>query len=61
MTRIQLPVGGEILWEYDAANRLTAESHREEASGIDNWTEFGYDVIFIIRVEQKGMIKSEKM
>ena len=43
ITRIQLPTGGEILREYDAANRLTAERHREEASGIDNRTQFGYD------------------
>ncbi|OUP07850.1 hypothetical protein B5F35_13930, partial [Anaeromassilibacillus sp. An200] len=43
MTRILLPEGGEILREYDAANRLTAEIHRETASGIDNRTEFGYD------------------
>ena len=32
-----------MLREYDAANRLTAEVHREAASGIDNRTEFGYD------------------
>ena len=43
ITRIQLPAGGEILREYDAANRLIAETHREERSGIDNRTEFGYD------------------
>ena len=41
--RIQLPAGGEILREYDAANRLIAETHREEHSGIDNRTQFGYD------------------
>ena len=41
--RIQLPAGGEILREYDAANRLIAETHREERSGIDNRTQFGYD------------------
>ena len=43
MTHILLPAGGEILREYGAANRLTAETHREEASGIHNRTEFGYD------------------
>ena len=43
LTRILLPAGGEVLREYDAANRLTAEIHREAASGIDNRTEFGYD------------------
>ena len=43
MTHIQLPAGGEILREYDAANRLIAETHREERSGIDNRTQFGYD------------------
>ena len=43
LTRILLPAGGEVLREYDAANRLTAEVHREAASGIDNRTEFGYD------------------
>ena len=43
ITRIQLPAGGEILREYDAANRLIAETHREERSGIDNRTQFGYD------------------
>ena len=41
--RIQLPAGGELLREYDAANRLIAETHREERSGIDNRTQFGYD------------------
>ena len=43
MTRILLPAGGEILREYDAANRLIAETHREESSGIDNRTQFSYD------------------
>ena len=43
ITRIQLPAGGEILREYDAANRLIAETHREERSGINNRTQFGYD------------------
>ncbi len=43
ITRIHLPAGGEILREYDAANRLIAETHREERSGIDNRTQFGYD------------------
>ena len=60
MTWIQLSAGGEILREYDATNRLTAETHREEDSGIDNRTEFSCDVIFIIRVEQKGMKKCEE-
>ena len=43
ITRIQLPGGGEILREYDAANRLIAEEHREKTSGIQNRTQFDYD------------------
>ena len=43
MTRILLPEGGEILREYDAADRLIVEIHREEASGIHNRTQFSYD------------------
>ena len=41
--RIQLPTGGEILREYDAADRLVSETHREKASGIQNRTLFSYD------------------
>lgn len=41
--RIKLPAGGEILREYDAADRLVAEEHREKRSGIKNRTCFGYD------------------
>ncbi len=41
--RIQLPTGGEILREYDAADRLVSETHREKASGIHNRTLFSYD------------------
>jgi RHS repeat-associated protein len=43
LTRIQTPTGGEILREYDAADRLVAETHREKASGIHNRTRFSYD------------------
>lgn len=43
ITRILLPAGGEILREYDAADRLIAETHREKASGIHNRTLFAYD------------------
>lgn len=38
--KIQLPSGGEIRREYDAADRLIAEEHREKGSGIQNRTEF---------------------
>ena len=43
ITRILLPAGGEILREYDAADRLIAETHKEKASGIQNRTQFSYD------------------
>ena len=43
ITRISLPEGGEILREYDDADRLTLETHKEKASGIHNRTQFGYD------------------
>ncbi len=43
ITRIQMPTGGVILREYDAADRLVAETHREKASGIHNRTLFSYD------------------
>lgn len=43
ITRIQMPTGGEILREYDAADRLVAETHREKTSGIHNRTLFSYD------------------
>ena len=42
-TRIRLPAGGEILREYDEADRLVAEEHRERRSGIKNRIRFGYD------------------
>ena len=37
------PPAGRSCRKYDAANRLIAETHREERSGIDNRTQFGYD------------------
>ena len=43
ITRIQTATGGEILREYDAVDRLIAETHREKASGIHNRTLFSYD------------------
>ena len=43
ITQIVLPTGGEILREYDAADRLVAETHKEKASKINNRTEFSYD------------------
>ena len=43
ITRIQTATGGEILREYDAVDRLIAETHREKASGIHNRTLFAYD------------------
>ena len=42
-TRVVLPSGGEILREYDAADRLVKESHTEKRSGINNTTGFAYD------------------
>jgi len=42
-TRVLLPSGGEILREYDAADRLIKESHNEKKSGIHNTTSFVYD------------------
>lgn len=42
---IHLPEGGEIMREYDAADQLTAETHIDKKSGIDNRTEFTYDKI----------------
>ncbi|RDY30426.1 RHS repeat domain-containing protein [Lachnotalea glycerini] len=42
-TRIQLPSGGEILREYDAADRLITETHKEKKSKIHNTTHFAYD------------------
>ena len=41
--RTLLPGGGEILREYDAADRLVLERHVEKRSGIDNTTRFAYD------------------
>ena len=41
--QIVLPTGGEILREYDAADRLVAETHKEKVSKINNRTEFSYD------------------
>lgn len=43
ITQIIMPTGGEILREYDAADRLVAETHKEKASKINNRTEFSYD------------------
>lgn len=43
ITRIVMPTGGEVLREYDAADRLISETHREKASKINNRTEFSYD------------------
>ena len=43
ITRIQTATGGEILREYDAVDRLIAETHREKASGIHNRSLFSYD------------------
>ncbi|WP_207650876.1 RHS repeat-associated core domain-containing protein [Anaerocolumna jejuensis] len=42
-TQVVLPSGGEILREYDAADRLIKETHREKKSGIHNTTGFAYD------------------
>jgi len=43
LTGISLPAGGKVIREYDAANRLIAETHRDKAGGIENRTEFIYD------------------
>lgn len=43
LTRISLPYGAEIRREYDAADRLTAETHLEKKTGIHNTTRFAYD------------------
>ena len=42
-TRIRLPEGGEVLREYDAADRLIAETHVDKKGGIHNRTELDYD------------------
>ena len=42
-TRIRLPEGGEVLREYDAADRLVSETHVDKKGGINNRTEIGYD------------------
>ena len=44
-TCIHLPEGGEVIREYDAADQLTAETHIDKKSGIDNRIEFTYDKI----------------
>lgn len=43
MPRIRLPEGGEVLQEYDAADRLIAETHVDKKGGIHNRTELDYD------------------
>ena len=42
-TYIRLPEGGEILREYNAADRLIAETHIDKKGGIHNRTGFTYD------------------
>ena len=42
-TRIRLPEGGEVLREYDMADRLVSETHVDKKGGINNRTEIGYD------------------
>ena len=42
-TNIRLPEGGEILREYNAADRLIAETHIDKKGGIHNRTGFTYD------------------
>ena len=42
-TNIRLPEGGEILREYNAADRLIAETHIDKKGGIHNRTELTYD------------------
>ncbi len=42
-TRIRLPEGGEVLREYDAADRLVSETHVDKKGGIHNCTKIGYD------------------
>lgn len=42
-TRTVLASGGEVLREYDAADRLILERHVDQKGGIDNTTRFSYD------------------
>ena len=42
-TRIRLPEGGEVLREYNAADRLVAETHIDKKGGIHNHTGLTYD------------------
>ena len=41
--KIQTPTGGQVLREYDAVDRLIAETHIDKTAGIHNRTEFAYD------------------
>lgn len=43
VVKIQTPTGGQVLREYDAVDRLIAETHIDKAAGIHNRTEFSYD------------------
>ena len=43
VVKIQTPTGGQVLREYDAVDRLIAETHIDKAAGIHNRTEFAYD------------------
>ena len=43
IVHIQMPAGGEVFREYDAIDRLTAETHVDKVAGIHNRTEFAYD------------------
>ena len=43
VVKIQTPTGGQVLREYDAVDRLIAETHIDKASGIYNRMEFAYD------------------
>ncbi len=43
LVRIRLPYGAEIRRQYDEADRLTAETHVEKSTGIQNTTRFSYD------------------
>ncbi|MDE5825365.1 MAG: hypothetical protein K2H91_11885, partial [Lachnospiraceae bacterium] len=42
-THIRLPEGGEVLREYDMADRLVSETHVDKKGGIHNCTKIGYD------------------
>ncbi|MGN0161105.1 MAG: contractile injection system protein, VgrG/Pvc8 family, partial [Lachnospiraceae bacterium] len=43
LVRIRFPYGAEVRREYDAADRLVAETHIEKSTGIHNTTRFVYD------------------